>query len=165
MGEAAEVDLKCRNPQTPRPMGMLQLNAVLGSLVVTLGFWLVWGQLPLALFVLVGLGVAALLLWRSETIGAVWAWATLLLGLESFAWPVATMVQVKMTSDQGAQPTDEQMGLILTAVLFGLFSSIFWLTFSYGLFKRMVWKQPEPKESAGGQTGKTKQDKQNKGQR
>ncbi|MDE3119284.1 MAG: hypothetical protein KGL03_09760 [Nitrospirota bacterium] len=124
-------------------MGMLQLNAVLGSLVVTLGFWLVWGQLPAMLFALVGVGVAALLLWRAETIGAVWAWATLLLGVESFAWPVATMVQVKLTSDQGAQPTDEQMGLILTAVLFGLFSSIFWLTFSYGLFKRMVWKQPD----------------------
>ncbi len=122
-------------------MGMLQLNAVLGSLVVTLGFWLVWGQLPVLLFALVGLGVAAFLLWRAETIGAVWAWATLLLGVESFAWPVATMVQVKLTSDQGAQPTDEQMGLILTAVLFGLFSSIFWLTFSYGLFKRMVWRK------------------------
>ncbi len=124
-------------------MGMLQLNAVLGSLVVTLGFWLVWGQLPVLLFALVGVGVAAFLLWRAETIGAIWAWATLLLGVESFAWPVATMVQVKLAGEQGAQPTDEQMGLILTAVLFGLFSSIFWLTFSYGLFKRMVWKQPE----------------------
>lgn len=124
-------------------MGMLQLNAVLGSLVVTLGFWLVWGQLPAVLFALAGVGVAAFLLWRAETIGAVWAWATLLLGVESFAWPVATMVQVKLTADQGAQPTDEQMGLILTAVLFGLFSSIFWLTFSYGLFKRMVWKKAD----------------------
>ena len=127
---------------------MLQLNAVLGSLVVTLGFWLVWGQLPALFFALVGVGVAAFLLWRAETIGTVWAWATLLLGLESFAWPVATMVQVKLTADQGAQPTDEQMGLILTAVLFGLFSSIFWLTFSYGLFKRMVWKQPNTSEPA-----------------
>ncbi len=130
-------------------MGMLQLNAVLGSLVVTLGFWLVWGQLPALLFALVGVGVAAFLLWRAETIGAVWAWATLLLGVESFAWPVATMVQVKLTADQGAQPTDEQMGLILTAVLFGLFSSIFWLTFSYGLFKRMVWKRPDAGDPAG----------------
>ena len=138
---------------------MLQLNAVLGSLVVTLGFWLVWGQLPAWLFMLVGAGVAALLLWRAETIGAVWAWATLLLGLESFAWPVATMVQIKLTADQGAQPTDEQMGLILTAVLFGLFSSIFWLTFSYGLFKRMVWKQPDADVPAG----ETKRDKQDKG--
>lgn len=142
-------------------VGMLQLNAVLGSLVVTLGFWLVWGQLPAWLFALVGTGVAAFLLWRAETIGAVWAWATLLLGVESFAWPVATMVQVKLTGDQGAQPTDEQMGLILTAVLFGLFSSIFWLTFSYGLFKRMVWKQPEAAEPAG----ETKRGKQDKGKR
>ncbi|MDE3036724.1 MAG: hypothetical protein KGO52_07005 [Nitrospirota bacterium] len=139
-------------------MGMLQLNAVLGSLVVTLGFWLVWGQLPAMLFALVGVGVAALLLWRAETIGAVWAWATLLLGVESFAWPIATMVQVKLTADQGAQPTDEQMGLILTAVLFGLFSSIFWLTFSYGLFKRMVWKRPDADVPAG-ETGWGRQDK------
>lgn len=140
---------------------MLQLNAVLGSLVVTLGFWLVWGQLPALLFALAGVGIAAFLLWRAETIGAVWAWATLLLGLESFAWPVATMVQVKLTSDQGAQPTDEQMGLILTAVLFGLFSSIFWLTFSYGLFKRMGWKQP----NAGGPAVETKSGKQEKSKR
>lgn len=139
-------------------MGMLQLNAVLGSLVVTLGFWLVWGQLPALLFALVGTSVAAFLLWRAETIGAVWAWATLLLGVESLAWPVATMVQVKLTSDQGAQPTNEQMGLILTAVLFGLFSSIFWLTFSYGLFKRMVWKQPDVGEP-GGETRRGKQGK------
>lgn len=142
-------------------MGMLQLNAVLGSLVVTLGFWLVWGQLPVLLFALAGVGIAAFLLWRAETIGAIWAWATLLLGLESLAWPIATIVQVKLAGDQGAQPTDEQMGLILTAVLFGLFSSIFWLTFSYGLFKRMVWKQQELAEPSG----ETKSSKQGKGKR
>ena len=56
------------------------------------------------------------------------------LGLESFAFPVATMVQIRMTT---AQPTDEQMGQMLTAILFGVFSSIFWLTFSYGIFKKL----------------------------
>jgi hypothetical protein len=28
------------------------------------------------------------------------------------------------------------MGIILNAVLFGLFSSVFWITFAFGLFRR-----------------------------
>ena len=111
-----------------------QVNAVLGSFVVTVGLWLLWSDVPVPLLAAVALGVAGLLAWRCETIGAVWAWTTLLLGLESFAFPVATMVQIRMTT---AQPTDEQMGQMLTAILFGVFSSIFWLTFSYGIFKKL----------------------------
>jgi len=121
-------------------MGMLQLNAVLGSLVVTLGFWLVWGQLPALLFALAGVGIAALLLWRAETIGAIWAWATLLLGIECVAWPFATMIRIRTIAEQ---PTDAQMGEILTSVLFGIFSGIFWLTLSWGIFKRFVRKEAE----------------------
>lgn len=111
-----------------------QLNALLGSLVVTVGFWLTWGEMSLTLTVALALGAAGFLVWRGSTIALVWAWATLLLGLESLAWPIVTMVRVRMAS---AEPSDQEMGLILTAVLFGLFSSIFWLTFSYGIFKRM----------------------------
>jgi hypothetical protein len=55
-----------------------------------------------------------------------------MLGLESLAWPIVTMLQVRFST---AEPNDQQMGLILTAVLFGMFSSIFWLSFSWGLFK------------------------------
>jgi hypothetical protein len=118
-----------------------QLNAVLASVVLTIGLWLLWGEIPGPLLAVVALGVAGLLARRCSTIGSVWAWATLLLGLESFAYPVVTMVQIRMTT---TQPSDEQMGQMLTAILFGVFSSIFWLTFSYGIFKKLRAK-------AGGQ--------------
>ncbi len=113
-------------------MWLARLNAVLGSLVVTLGLWLMWGELPLLLVVALALGSAGFLVWRATSLAAVWAWVTLLVGLESLAWPLVTMVQIRMT---GPEPSEEQIGLILTAVLFGVFSSIFWLTFSYGLFQ------------------------------
>lgn len=110
-----------------------QVNAVLGSLVVTVGFWIIWGTLPIWWSVAIALVVAGFLAWQVTTIGLVWAWSTLLLGLESLAWPIATMVQVRLAT---TEPTDEQMGEILNAVLFGLFSSVFWISFAYGLFKR-----------------------------
>jgi hypothetical protein len=49
------------------------------------------------------------------------------------AWPIATMLRVRFS---GSQPTEEEMGAILNSVLFGLFSSVFWVTFALGLFKR-----------------------------
>lgn len=111
----------------------LGLNAILGSLVVTLGFMMIWDDLPLAMGVPVGVAVAAFLIWQSPRIAMVWAWATLLLGIESLAWPLVMMIQTRMTT---AAPTEAQMVGILNAILFGVFSSVFWLTFSYGLFKR-----------------------------
>lgn len=122
-----------------------QLNAVLGSLAVTIGFWLTWGEMPLALTVVVALCTAAFLTWQGSSIAIIWAWATLLLGVESLAWPIVTMVQVRMAV---AEPTDQQMGQILIAVLFGLFSSIFWLTFAYGIFKWVSRKEAEAAASA-----------------
>ena len=110
-----------------------QLNAVLGTVVVMIGGGLLWGALPLWWNVILFCGVFIFLLWRGHTIGGVWAWSTLLLGIESLAWPIVTMVHVRLTMNQ---PTDEDMGLILNAVLFGLFSSVFWISFAYGLFKR-----------------------------
>lgn len=110
-----------------------QLNALLGSLVVTIGFWIVWGAWPIWWSVAIGLTVAGFLAWQGTTIGLVWAWSTLLLGLESLAWPVTTMIQVRLTT---TEPTDAQMSEMLTAVLFGLFSSVFWVSFAWGLFKR-----------------------------
>ena len=110
-----------------------QLNALLGSLVVATGAWLAWDSFSLWEIVLVAGGVAGFLIWKGRTIGLVWAWATLLLGMESLAWPIVTMVQVRSIT---IEPTDEQMGTILSAVLMGLISAVFWITFSYGLFKR-----------------------------
>ena len=110
-----------------------QLNALLGSLVVAAGAWLAWDSLsPWGVFSIAG-GVAGFLIWQGRTIGLVWAWATLLLGLESLAWPIITMVQVRSAT---TEPTDEQMGTILSALLTGLLSAIFWITISYGLYKR-----------------------------
>jgi hypothetical protein len=43
------------------------------------------------------------------------------------------MVQIRSTT---TEPTDEQMGTILSALVPGLLSAIFWVTLSYGLFKR-----------------------------
>jgi len=127
-------------------MGIVHLNAVLGSLVVTVGFWLIWGEIPPVLAVVSGLLVAGFLIWQGSTIAAIWAWVTLFLGLESLTWPVVTMVRVRMTA---TEPTEQEMGLILTALLFGLFSAIFWLTFSYGLFKRMKQKEEEARMGEG----------------
>ena len=110
-----------------------QLNALLGSLVVAAGAWLAWDSFsPWEVFLVAGC-VAGFLIWQGRTIGLVWAWATLLLGLESLAWPIVTMVQVRSTT---TEPTDEQMETILSAVLTGLLAAVFWVTISYGLFKR-----------------------------
>lgn len=110
-----------------------QLNALLGSLVVAAGAWLAWDSFsPVGVLLIAG-SIAGFLIWQGRTIGLVWAWATLFLGLESLAWPVVTMVQIHAIT---TEPTDEQMGAILSAALTGLFSAVFWITFSYGLFKR-----------------------------
>jgi hypothetical protein len=110
-----------------------QLNALLGGLVVATGAWLAWDSIPWWGVLLVAGGVAGFLFWKGRTIGLVWAWATLLLGVESLVWPIVTMVQVRSIT---TEPTDEQMGTILSAALTGLISAVFWITFSYGFFKR-----------------------------
>jgi hypothetical protein len=123
-------------------MWTFRLNAALASLVVTLGFWMIWETLPVTVILAVALGVTVFLAWHAVTISAVWAWATLLLGLESLAWPIVTMVTLRLST---AEPTEQQMAVIFTAVLFGLFSAIFWLTFSYGIFRWMRRKTQEAK--------------------
>ena len=117
-----------------------QLNAVLGSVVVTIGAWLAWDALSGLGALAVMVVMASFLLWRGRTIGLVWAWSTLLLGMECFAWPIMTMVQIRSAT---SQPSEEEMGTILSAVLMGVFSAVFWMAFSYGLFKRAGGKQPD----------------------
>lgn len=114
-------------------MWTLRLNVLFGSLVVAVGFWLIWGEVPLAWTAALALASAGFLLWRGRTIGEIWAWSTLLLGFESVAWPIVTMIQIRSVT---TEPTNEQLGAMMTAIVFGLCSSIFWITFSYGLFKR-----------------------------
>ena len=110
-----------------------QLNAVLGSLTVTVGLWLLIGAIPVPLGIALTIGLAILLAWKSPSIGYIWAASTLLLGVESFAWPIMQMADIQKL---GPEPPLEELQRIFTAVLFGLFSGVFWMTFAYGIFKR-----------------------------
>ena len=112
---------------------MILLNLFLGTLVTAGGFWIIWGSGSPAMVLGWALVVGMFLWSQAWSITAVWAWSTLLLGLESFAWPVTLMVQLRSTS---ATPSEDEMGTILSAVVLGLFSSVFWISFAYGLFKR-----------------------------
>ncbi|UVT15919.1 MAG: hypothetical protein H8K04_19330 [Nitrospira sp.] len=112
---------------------MRLLNLFLGTLVTVVGFWLIWGTVSPFLVLGWGLVVGVFLWLKAESITEIWAWSTLVLGLESFAWPLVLMIQMKGTSD--ALP-EAEMGTILSAVVLGLFSSVFWVSFSYGLFSR-----------------------------
>ena len=125
-----------------------QLHAVLGGIVVAIGAFVMWEQAAAAWTLLFAAGAIAFLLWQARSIGAVWAWTTLGLGIESMTWPIMTMVQIRMS---GSQPTEEQMGTILNAVLFGLFTSVFWVTFAFGLFKRLRERNAPPMPLPGTQ--------------
>ena len=112
---------------------MIYINIGLGSLVVAIGAWLAGNGLSLFSATAAAIAVAAFLWSRGRNITLLWAWSTLLLGLECFAWPIVTMLQIRSA---GGEPSDEEMGTILSAILMGLFSACFWIAFSYGLFKR-----------------------------
>ena len=112
----------------------LQVNAVLGSLAVTAGLWLLIGALPVPIGIAMGIGLAILLAWKCPSIGYIWAICTLLLGVESMAW---AMMQVTDLQKLGREPTMEEMENIFPAVMLGLFSGVFWMTFAYGIYKRI----------------------------
>ena len=118
-----------------------QLHSILGGMVVAVGAFVMWEEAASIWILIFAVGATAFLWWQARSIAAVWAWTTLTLGMESMAWPIVTMAQIRMA---GSQPTDEQMGTILNAVLFGLFSSVFWVTFAFGLFKRMRERNASP---------------------
>lgn len=111
----------------------LHINAVLGSLIVTVGLWFLVGGISLIPAMMLAVILAGLLSWWATTIAQVWMASTFLLGLESLAWPILQMVDLQKL---GPEPPMEDMQRIFTAVLFGLFSGVFWMTFAYGLYKR-----------------------------
>ena len=119
---------------------MRLLNCLLGILVAVVGFWLIWGTVAPVVVLVWALVVGAFLWLKAKSITEIWAWATLLLGLESFAWPVVLMIHLKGPSES---LPEAEMGTILSAVILGLFSSVFWISFSYGLFKR-AWRTDQP---------------------
>jgi len=112
---------------------MVLLNLFLSTFVVVAGFWLLWDNAPTLFMAGWALAVGGFLWWKGRTMTELWAWSTLFLGLESFALPVTLMARLNAASDQ---PSGDEMGTVLSAVVLGLFSSVFWTTFSYGLFKR-----------------------------
>ncbi len=119
----------------------LLVNAVLGAMAVAGGLWLLQGGLSLAVTVLVVVGLTVVLAKICPGVAHVWMWATLLLGLESLAWPFLMLGELRQF---GPDPPIEEMSHVFTAVLFGVFSGIFWLTFAYGLYRRT---QSPPQES------------------
>jgi hypothetical protein len=113
---------------------MILLNLSLGTFVTAVGFWLIWGGTVSPVIVVGWALTVGLFLWfMTKSITELWAWSTLLLGLESFAWPLVLMIQLR---SQAESLPESEMGTILSAVVLGLFSSVFWISFSYGLFKR-----------------------------
>jgi hypothetical protein len=121
-----------------------KIHAVLGALAVTVGLWLAIGETPVEALAAVALAVAGLLAWQGTTLGRVWAWASLLIGLDSLAWPVVTMVRISRVTQQ---PDDQQMGQMLGAVVTGLFAAVFWLSFSWGIFRWIKRKESEQVEA------------------
>lgn len=113
---------------------MIFLNLFLGTLVTAVGFWLLWGGTVSPIVVVGWALTVGLFLWiMTESVTELWAWSTLLLGLESFAWPLVLMIQLK---SQAESLPESEIGTVLSAVVLGLVSSVFWISFSYGLFKR-----------------------------
>ncbi len=117
------------------------LHAVLGGMVVAIGVFVMWEQAATAWALIIAAVATAFLWWQGRSIGTVWAWTTLGLGIESMTWPIVTMIRMRTG---GSQPTEAQMETILNAVLFGLFTSAFWITFAFGLFKRIREQNAPP---------------------
>ena len=126
-------------PMTHTPT--LVVNAVLGAMAVTVGLWFLRGDLSSSVTIVIIIGLTILYARVCPTAAHVWMWSTLLLGVESLAWPFQLIGGLEQ---YGAEPPLEEMSKVFTAVLFGVFSGIFWLTFAYGIYRRTQPKTEEP---------------------
>ena len=126
-------------PMTHTPT--LVVNAVLGAMAVTVGLWFLRGDLSSSVTIVIIIGLTILYAKVCPTAAHVWMWSTLLLGVESLAWPFQLIGELEQ---YGAEPPLEEMSKVFTAVLFGVFSGIFWLTFAYGIYRRTQPKTEEP---------------------
>jgi lysylphosphatidylglycerol synthetase-like protein (DUF2156 family) len=124
-------------PYTP----LFLINAVLGAMAVTVGLWFLQGDLSSSITVLMIVGLTILYAKVCLTAWHIWMWSTLLLGLESLSWPFQMMGELQQF---GPEPPIEEMSKVFTAVLFGVFSGIFWLTFAYGIYRRIQPKGQDP---------------------
>ena len=119
----------------------LLVNAVLGAMAVTVGLWFLQGDLSSSATIIIIVGLTILYAKICPTAAHVWMWSTLLLGLESLAWPFQLVGELEQ---YGSEPPIEEMSKVFTAVLFGVFSGVFWLTFAYGIYRRTQPKIEEP---------------------
>lgn len=124
-------------PNTP----VFLINAVLGAIVVTVGLWFLQGELSSSITVVMIVGFTILYAKVCPTTGHIWMWSTMLLGLESLSWPFQTVGELEQF---GPEPPLEDMQRVFTAVMFGVFSGVFWLTFAYGIFRRIRPKVEDP---------------------
>ena len=116
-------------PYTPKFL----INAVLGAMAVAGGLWLLSGGISGVVTVTVVVGLMVVFAKTCPGVAHVWMWSTVLLGIESLAWPVPLVLELRQL---GPEPPLETMSEVFTAVLFGVLSGIFWLTFAYGLYRR-----------------------------
>ena len=119
----------------------LVVNAVLGAMAVTVGLWFLQGDLSSSVTIVIIVGLTILYAKVCPTAVHVWMWSTLFLGVESLAWPFQLIGELEQ---YGSEPPLEEMSKVFTAVLFGVFSGIFWLTFAYGIYRRTQPKTEEP---------------------
>lgn len=135
----------------------LLLNAVLGAMAVGGGLWLLQGGLFPVVTVTVVVGLMVVFAKTCPGVAQVWMWSTLLLGLESLAWPFLLLGELRQF---GPEPPLEEMSKVFTAVLFGVFSGIFWLTFAYGLYRRTQSTTEKPPSPLTPNQAKAKRKKQ-----
>ena len=119
----------------------LLLNSVIGGMAVTVGLWFLLGDLSQSVSILTVAGCTVVFIRICPTIAHVWMYTTFLLGIESIAWPLQMMGELRSL---GPEPPMEDMQRIFTAVLFGMFSGVFWLTFAYGIYRRTRPKLDPP---------------------
>ncbi len=124
-------------PRTP----FFFINTVLGAIAVTVGLWFLQGGLSSSVTIVMIVGLTVLYAKVCPTAAHVWMWSTLLLGLESLAWPFQMVGELEQF---GPEPPLEEMQRVFTAVLFGVFSGVFWLTFAYGVYRRIQSKAEAP---------------------
>ncbi len=135
----------------------LLVNAVLGAMAVAGGLWFLQGGLSPGATVVVVVGLMVVFAKTCSGVAQVWMWSTLLLGLESLAWPFLMLGELQQF---GPEPPLEEMSKVFTAVLFGVFSGIFWLTFAYGLYRRTQPKTEDPSAPSTPNQAKAKRRKQ-----
>lgn len=139
---------------TPSPK--LLIHAVIGSMVVTIGLWMLLGDLSLPVTVVVVVLLTVIFGKTCPTPSHVWACSTFLVGLESLAWP---FLMLKDLQALGPEPPMKDMQRIFTAVLFGLFSGVFWMTFAYGIYRRIQQKNAPSQSPSPGSSSLSKSKK------